>query len=476
MAVSVTSRATVLTPRRVPRWALDKWAGKVRAMHFAGTLPLWQEEELNKVPGWQWRPRRKANAGNPGNISRENAIALLQAEAEKIGRTPRRREIHEAYIEGRGPSIPVLQRLFGSVSAAIRASGLPFLMPEDSCREVIVARLKDEAARLGRTPLRMDLDKACHERRIVGIRVIIRVFGSYRNACLAAGLKPPDPVEYTKKQLIDQLNSEARRHGGTVSSPQMHRAHQQGRVAPLSLFQSRFGSWTNALMEAGIITRPRRLGRDELLEQLRDEAKRLGRAPTHNEICEASRAGRTASAGAFKRAFGSWAEALRAAGLKTCRSRDRTFRNADAETLLKQLQTEATLLRRCPRQADIRTAFRQGRTASVHTFAAVFGSFSRALIAAGLAGRERHRNSVASDRESLLSQFQEMAAALGRVPTMSDWARAGDEDRVASRAAVERTFGTWNNLARAAGFRPNLDNRRARSGAPPRDRNQRIPA
>ena len=115
-----------------------------------------------------------------------------------------------------------------------------------------------------------------------------------------------------------------------------------------------------------------------LTKQLKAEAKRLGRTPLKDDISKSSKKGRTASHLTFTRIFGSWNKALKAAKLKVNQYRYTKVK------LIKQLKAEARRLGQTPSVDRIDKSSRERRTASSATFINTFGSWNKALKAAGL--------------------------------------------------------------------------------------------
>lgn len=113
---------------------------------------------------------------------------------------------------------------------------------------------------------------------------------------------------------------------------------------------------------------------DELLAGLRDLAEEVGDSPTEAQMDERG----AASAATYKRRFGSWNDALRAAGLAVNRERD--IRDED---LLDEIRRLAADLDRVPLAVDVREAGRY----SLDPYVDRFDSFSEALVAAGFGVR-----------------------------------------------------------------------------------------
>src|SRR5918992_475424 len=156
----------------------------------------------------------------------------------------------------------------------------------------------------------------------------------------------------------------------------------------------------------------RRYSNDEILDQLRAAAERLGRSPTMREFADDPKAG--VHPQTVIEHFGTWNAAKRAAGLLPRRFLTR-------EDLLSQLRELGNELGRTPRTSDL--AARRRTMPSASTYTHTFGSLANALREAGFdmpLGEERLERAV--------EQGAALARALGRLPKMSDWADARRAD------------------------------------------------
>ena len=152
----------------------------------------------------------------------------------------------------------------------------------------------------------------------------------------------------------------------------------------------------------------RRYTNDEILEELRAAAVRLGRSPTMREFARDPEA-RVHPQTVIEH-FGTWNAAKRAAGLFPRRFLTRV-------ELLEQLRRLGEELGRTPTARDVRE--RRRSMPSVSLYAHTFGSLGGALREAGfevLQGEER--------LERAIEQGAELAQSLGRLPKMADWADA----------------------------------------------------
>jgi hypothetical protein len=184
-----------------------------------------------------------------------------------------------------------------------------------------------------------------------------------------------------------------------------------------------------ASFQAGI---RKRYADEEMLEQLRASARRLGRSPTMREFAADPES--TIHPQTVIARFGSWNRAKRVAGLTP-----RRF--ATREELLEQLRRLGEELGRPPTARDLDE--HRGRMPSKSLYWHTFGSLTSALKEAGFdvaVGEER------VDRA--LSQGVDLARKLGRLPKFADWTQARKRDpSLMSEWQVYRLFegrsGAW---------------------------------
>jgi hypothetical protein len=177
----------------------------------------------------------------------------------------------------------------------------------------------------------------------------------------------------------------------------------------------------------------KRYSDEQILDELRASADRLGRSPTMKEFAA------DAAAGVHPQTviehFGSWNAAKRAAGLVPRRFVTR-------EELVAVLRRLGEELGRPPTSRDIDE--RRGRMPSKSLYWHTFGSLSNALREAGFdvaVGEER--------LERAIEQGAELARELGRLPKFADWseARRGSTEPRLTEWQVYRLFdsrrGAW---------------------------------
>jgi Homing endonuclease associated repeat len=187
-----------------------------------------------------------------------------------------------------------------------------------------------------------------------------------------------------------------------------------------------------ASFQAGI---RKRYSNEQILDELRKSAERLGRSPTMREF--AGDPGTTVHPQTVIEHFGSWNRAKREAGLVP-----RRF--ATREELLGVLRELGEELGRLPTARDLDA--RRGSMPSKSLYWHTFGSLAAALREAGFdvpIGEERLERAVA--------QGVELARRLGRLPKFADWAAARTQDEsLLTEWQVYRMFqarrGAWSTF------------------------------
>jgi hypothetical protein len=177
----------------------------------------------------------------------------------------------------------------------------------------------------------------------------------------------------------------------------------------------------------------RRYGRDELLDELRACAARLGASPTMREFAEDPEA--TIHPQTIVDHFGAWNTAKREAGLMP-------RRRATREELLTALRELGEELGRRPSTKDVENA--RGRVPSRGVYAKAFGSMREALRLAGF--------DAPSKDERLARSVEHGATFLlrtGRLPSFRDWERIrGEREEIMTAWQLYRAFeqlgGAWS--------------------------------
>jgi superfamily II DNA or RNA helicase len=242
-------------------------------------------------------------------------------------------------------------------------------------KEELVLQLKKESEKLGRVPHAKDLSRASREGRTADMTTFVSAFGSWNGAILAAGFKRNKRYDFTKEELIQQLKNESKKIGKTPSANDLNRASKEKRTASITVFKRVFGSLENAWKLGGLEPLSiDRPTRKDLIQQLKAEAKLLNRTPTQADIAEASKAGRIASQSAFYKEFKSLGKAQEAAGLLV------NYRTYTDKVLFELLRESTKRLRRLPTAKDLG----KNGLPSATVFQKRFGGLHNALLAFGI--------------------------------------------------------------------------------------------
>ena len=181
------------------------------------------------------------------------------------------------------------------------------------------------------------------------------------------------------------------------------------------------------------------LDAETLITALLTFADELGETPTRTQMNDHGPYSQTP----YYRVFGSWNDALRAAGLTTNHEND-----VSTEALVEALQELDDELDRLPRFDDME----ERGEYSAHTYLRRFGSWSEAKEAAGLAGERR--TSRAIEESELREALLELADELGRAPTQVEMKEFGEF----SHRPYYRVWGSWADALEAVGLDPNHRN------------------
>ncbi|CAI6330960.1 homing endonuclease associated repeat-containing protein [Bacillus subtilis] len=235
-------------------------------------------------------PVREGSSTIP--YSKEQLIKILQQFADEFGRTPRRTDIKEYNS---------IRRCFGSFNAGLRAAGFTpnkeGTYEQSYTEEELLEILREAEKKLGRAPKFTEIKQR---------QTIVNHFGTFNAGLKAAGLtlnrEGSKTTPYTKEQLIEVLCKMASELGRTPKSKE---------VPQLEAIKRCFGSFNNALMAAGLPLNSKYTSKnpyktEELIGEMRQRAKELGRTPTSDEIKQVS---------TIRRRFGRYNKGLRAAGL-----------------------------------------------------------------------------------------------------------------------------------------------------------------
>jgi SOS-response transcriptional repressor LexA len=114
--------------------------------------------------------------------------------------------------------------------------------------------------------------------------------------------------KYSREELLTALRQYIDETG---DRPTVVAFRESDRYPSPNTYQREFGSWNQALKTAGIGDRHEQYSRELLLDAIQELTEEFGRPPSARELHESDE---HPSRDPFEREFGSWADAVEAAG------------------------------------------------------------------------------------------------------------------------------------------------------------------
>lgn len=249
---------------------------------------------------------------------------------------------------------------------------------------------------------------------------------------------------YTKEQVIHILKDFAQKSNGELTK----RNYQKlGYFPSYPTIVSLFGSWKTALKEAGL--KPVELQKytdEEILKTIQDFYIENPENPSREQY---KRSGRKPSIATIEDRFGSWSEALKRAGLKPIKVRNKPYTDEEMLEALRNFYKENG-------NSISYVAYEQsGKIPSASVIRNRFGSWNEAL---------RKANLPLNQNKSTMFTEQQMIDALRRVASCvpsvlsQKLYKTHSFSYEPSVITIRRHFGTWNKALKKAGL-PTIKNK-----------------
>ncbi|MCD2205143.1 homing endonuclease associated repeat-containing protein [Halobacterium sp. KA-6] len=306
--------------------------------------------------------------------SDEELLNRLKQFASELGRPPSQSEMNAS-----GPhAAKTYADRFGSWNEALKTAGLETGTNEPNGRPAIpkdelLADLKSVSETVGEAPS----ERCYNDHGEYSVKTYCKRFGGWNSALQAAGLESKVELSLSEETLITALQEFAEELGRPPTTDEMDRDGPYT-TGP---YKRAFGNWNQALRRAGMeIYYPRDVSVEDLLSELQRLAQELGHVPRQDEMRDRGKW----SESIYKKEFGSWNEALAAAGFE---ANDRW--RIPREELLAELRALAEELGHPPTTSEM---LGQGKF-TTQPYQRIFGTWRTALQAADPDYLENYRQS-----------------------------------------------------------------------------------
>lgn len=239
-------------------------------------------------------------------------------------------------------------------------------------------------------------------------------------------------MKYSDADLLDDINQVAIEVGGT---PTLQNYRDHGSHGASTLYD-RFGSWQEALEEAGFESREpiTEISEEDLLEELIAVAD----DETPPTVEQMNKEGKY-WASTYRSHFGSWFDSLKAAGFAPSeQSRNRQNSVSDA-LLFDEMARIGEEFSSPPSYQEME----EHGLYSARTYVRRFGSWTNTVQVAGF---EYEPPEGKLSKSELIDELNRIEEELGRTPTSSDLREYGDH----ALSTYQRKFGSWSEAVEAA--------------------------
>lgn len=275
--------------------------GRVVAANMEKHGP-WNDETYRVYFG-SWDDALRAAGLKPTYPTEDEVITDLNEVANELGRTPSALD----YKRHGTWSSSVVSDRFGGWNTAREVAGLPSLTsqrhgytPDEALTEL--ERINTELDRPLKTKDLDDDPDAPHT------QTYHNIFDSLDEAVRQSNIEYYRFANPTDKEILEDIRRES--HNG--EPPTIRDYKSNGLYSPEGLIETRFDTWRRAIAEAGLT--PRKIGNpaaeEDLLSELESLRDRLGKIPSYNEMTQDGNYCPTT----YERHFGSWLDALIEAG------------------------------------------------------------------------------------------------------------------------------------------------------------------
>jgi len=186
--------------------------------------------------------------------SREEMITILRELDATLDRPVQGSDVRGLYEAGKGPSLKMFLKAFGTLSEARRAAGTQTAYRKAQqgttfwqkyTKEELIAQLKALGEKLGRKPTDRDINLASKLGECASATTFARMFGSLPQAYRAAGFGKVKPRSYTDNEIVMALKTLSRKAGRMPTFHEIRRASIRGECPSPGTIVRRIGKLTD---------------------------------------------------------------------------------------------------------------------------------------------------------------------------------------------------------------------------------------
>ena len=307
--------------------------------------------------------------------SHRQLIGKLKCFSKKLGRTPK---VSDLMKEKKFPSYISFYSKFGSWNNALKAAKLNLNFEYNyHSKEELLKLLIEFKNKYGHVP---KIEDFRNNPKLPSATSYFNKFGSWNKALEKASLEINVKKNYTKDELINSLKDLSKRLGRVPTSNELGKKNN---MPDRSVFEDRFGSWNNALIQSGLKINKtyRKWTKQEIINWLKYKYDELGKTPG---IRDFDKDPKTPGKNTVRKVFGNWTNALRQAGIPVKRFNSK-------KELIETMKKLAKKLNKTPTRTDMNNA--KGFP-SYTPFVEKFGSYTAACLIAGLTPNDGRNNDI----------------------------------------------------------------------------------
>lgn len=366
-------------------------------------------KELIKTLGLKHQPN-----GRKVGYSPEQIKEMLQKIVDKTAQIPMVKDFSNYHL---------VLRYFGSWKNILKEINLP--EQKSFSKEDAIKLIQTQSKEMDTTPRFSELDKILQKE-------IRKHAWRYKSLLDDAGLIPEKinsgrKTTFTKEDILEMIRNISHQLNGNLKTTDFPKYH---------LARKYFGSWKNALREAGVSIPETIINREEIIKQIKDIEQRTGETPLLKDLDQKYQK-------EIKRYPGRYTTLLKEIGLEA--QHKEKYTKEDIETMLRQLINawgEVPSFKDFPKSYLIKQ---------------YFGTWENALATIGEKPALRKKRKKLISDEALLKQFKYKIDMLKRIPNQKEFKRL---------ATVRARFDGINNALIKIGYNHLIRKRKKRDRTP----------